>query len=457
MGTSVRAQLMRGRLAELWSNVWRWALMAAGTVLAAYFLLDRGVYNGVLTAAAIGVLVIGVVVSFSKPMAIVLMAMPALFISERLGLGGGDLSVSDVALAAAFGTAVLLGQRPYSRPMRAMLVLNLVYQFTTLFTVIVNPFAANTIEWVHAWVLISGALVVGWSVGRAGYARLGLNLMLVAALVIAAGTFFTGLVQYAGGNFGEVYPMWPFAMHKNFAGTVMAFMAITVFVNPDWVRWTRPVRTSVFWILLTAIVMTQSRQAIIGLVVAIIFIVLRKGVHGRSRFALLLLIPAVWLIATTVIDQVESQNKFNSFYQRLDWVREVYAFWKHSPIFGHGLRYWYTDVVAPFQPPQAELEVVASAGVVGLLGFLAMWIGFFVILWRVDPRFGTLAIAAIGSRILQAQFDLFWVAGQVSIPFVIAGVCLGAQALDADVRGRAALVSDIALPTSARGDLPGRR
>ncbi len=105
----------------------------------------------------------------------------------------------------------------------------------------------------------------------------------------------------------------------------MAFMAITVFVNPDWVGWTRPARTSVFWVLLAAIVMTQSRQAIIGLVVAIIFVVLRRGVHGRSRFALLLLIPAVWLIATTVIDQVESQNKFNSLYQRIDWVREVYA------------------------------------------------------------------------------------------------------------------------------------
>jgi hypothetical protein len=31
-------------------------------------------------------------------------------------------------------------------------------------------------------------------------------------------------------------------------------------------------------------------------------------------------------------------------------------------------------------------------------------------------------------RFVQGQFDLFWVAAQVSIPFVIAGVCLGAQA-----------------------------
>jgi hypothetical protein len=447
MGTSARAQMIRIRLADFWADVWRWTLMAAGTALGAYFLLDRGVQNGVLMAAVIGVLIVGTVLSFSRPMAIALMATPVLFISDRLGLGGSGLSASDVALAAAFGTALLLGQRPYSRPLRTMLILNLIYQFATLFTVIINPYTANTIEWFHAWLLISGALVVGWSLGRAGYARLALSLMVVAALVIAVGTLGTGLLQYAGGDFGEVYPAWPFPMHKNFAGTVMAFMALTVFVNPDWVDWTRSVRTAVFWALLSAIIMTQSRQAIIGLVVAIIFVVLRRGVHGRSRFALLLFIPAVWLITTTVIDQVESQNKFNSFYQRIDWVREVYAFWKQSPIFGHGLRYWYTDVASRFQPPQAELEVAASAGIVGVIGFAAMWIGFFVVLWRVDPRFGTLAIAVIGSRIIQAQFDLFWVAGQVSIPFVIAGICLGAQALDADHRRRPESAFAVANPS----------
>ena len=446
MGTIAREQMSRARLADWWGNVWRWILMAAGTALGAYFLLERGVQNGVLTAAVIGVLVIGAVLSFSRPMAIALMAMPVLFISERLGFGGSGLSASDVALAAAFGTALLLGDRPYSRHMRAMLILNLVYQFATLFTVIVNPYTANTIEWFHAWLLISGALIVGWSVARAGHARLALNLMVGAALVVAAGTLITGLLQYADGSFGEVYPAWPFPMHKNFAGTVMAFMALTVFVNPDWVGWTRSVRTPVFWVLLGAIVMTQSRQAIIGLVVAIIFVVLRRGVHGRSRYALLLLIPAAWLITTTIIDQVESQNRFNSFYQRVNWVREVYAFWKQSPIFGHGLRYWYTDVVSGFQPPQAELEVVASAGVVGVIGFVVMWIGFFVVLWRVDPRFGTLAIAVIGSRIVQGQFDLFWVAGQVSIPFVIAGICLGAEAIDADRRRGRDFTSELARP-----------
>ena len=65
---------------------------------------------------------------------------------------------------------------------------------------------------------------------------------------------------------------------------------------------------------------------------------------------------------------------------------------------------------------------------VGLAAFVVMWIGILLVLWHIDPRFGTLAVAVVFCRLVQAQFDLFWVAAQVSIPFVIAGICLGAMA-----------------------------
>jgi hypothetical protein len=58
-----------------------------------------------------------------------------------------------------------------------------------------------------------------------------------------------------------------------------------------------------------------------------------------------------------------------------------------------------------------------------------MWVGLLVVLWRIDPRYGTLALALPLSRIFQAQFDLFWTSVQTSIPFVVAGICLGALAL----------------------------
>ncbi|GAA1059032.1 O-antigen ligase family protein [Agromyces bracchium] len=439
----------RERAADWWAALWRWSLLAIGTVVATYVLLDRAGEGALVTGIAIAALIVGVVVTTSKPLAIALMAMPALFVAQRAGFGGSDVSASDVALAAAFGTAVLLGHRPYSRELRAMLWFNLGYQFATLFTVIVNPFVQNTVEWFHAWLLISGALVVGWAIGRAGYARWAFTAMIAAGCVLAAGTIITGVLQYAGGNFGPVYPDIPWPMHKNFVGTALAFVALIAYVHPPWAglstRWTRPA----LWLLLIAIAMSQSRQAWIGLVVAAIVILVRRG--GQSRLLLALAVPAIWLTVSMVLEQVESQNQHNSTFQRLEWFREVYAYWKHAPIFGHGLRFWYVDPTLPYQPPQAELEVAASAGLVGLAAFITMWIGFTVVLWRVDKAYGTLALAAVLSRIVQAQFDLFWAGVQTSVPFVIAGICLGAMALQRSSNPSDTDAAGLAPPTDPRG------
>ncbi|WP_448811693.1 O-antigen ligase family protein [Agromyces bauzanensis] len=426
--TSRRALTRHARVADWWAGAWRWVLLAMGAVAAVYIVLDRGIQNGSMTAIALAALVIGVAVTGSQPLAIALMAMPGLLIVQRVGLGGGGLSVSDVALAAAFGTSVLLAKRPFSQPLRQLLWLNFFYQFTTLFTVIANPYVANTVEWFHAWLLVSGALIVGWAIGAGGYARLALSLIVVTASAIAVLTMVHGLLQYATGDFGPVYPTWPFPMHKNLVGIVTAFAAIVVYINPDWVGWTRGWSRFAFWLLLAAVLLSQSRQALIGLIAAIFIAVIRRGVTGRSRLVFLLIIPAAWLIISMVIEQIESQERHNSVFQRLNWFREVYHYWRESPVFGHGLRYWYNPGSLPFQPPQAEMEVLASAGVFGLVGFVVMWIGVLAVLWHVDPRFGTLAVAIVLSRIVQAQFDLFWTAAGVSIPFVVAGICLGAMA-----------------------------
>ncbi len=428
LGLGTRTSLS-SRLADAWAHTWRWTLFAAGVVIGAYLLLDRGIANGAVTAAALGVLTIGCVLSGAKPMAIPLLATPALFVVERIGLGGGDLTVSDAALAAAFASAVFLGDRDLSPPLKALLRFNLVYQFATLFTVIVNPYIQNTVEWFHAWLLISGALIAGWAIGRAGKARTAFVLVHLVVTAIALGTMATAVFAFAGGEFAAIYPQWPWPMHKNFAGGALAFAAFLAYVNPDWAqipkRWAR----SAMVLFLLALVLTQSRQAVIGFLVALLVHVVRQGAARHWLLISVTAIPGVILIVQSVIEQIESQNRFNSVYQRLEWMGEVYALWKHSPIFGHGLRYWYVHPTANFQPPQAEIEVVVSAGLVGLAGFLIMWLGIVVVLWRLDIRFGMLALGSVLARIVQAQFDLFWVSAQVSIPFFIAGICLGAQAL----------------------------
>lgn len=426
----VRGDRVRSFLGSIWANVWRWVLFAAATVIAAYFILDRGLEGGETAALALGVIVIGVVLTPRHPMILPLMALPAAFVTARVGFGVGDLTVSDLAIALGFVSVALLAKRDFSPTMRAMLWLNTIYQFATLFTVIVNPFPQNTVEWFHAWLLISGALLLGWGVGRAGLLRTGLLLILGIGALIAVGTIATAVVVFVTEGFQPVYPEWPWPMHKNFAGGAMAFVALIAFIRPAAAQLPRRITTPALWLFLLALALTQSRQAAIGLLLAMLIYVLRSGASRHRALVALLAVPGAVLIVQSVIEQVESQNKFNSTYQRIEWFREVYALWKHSPIFGHGLRYWYVHPTANFQPPQAELEVVASTGLLGLAGFAVMWIGFLVVLWKfwgAHPQFGALAFAVVFTRIVQAQFDLFWVAAQVSIPFLIAGLCLGAH------------------------------
>ena len=132
--------------------------------------------------------------------------------------------------------------------------------------------------------------------------------------------------------------------------------------------------------------------------------------------ALLLLIPAAWLVISMVVDQIESQNRHNSVFQRASGPARCTTSGESRRSSGTDSATGYNPGELPDQPPQAEFEVLASAGVVGLIGFLVMWIGVLVVLWHVDPRFGTLAVAVLLSRFVQSQFDLFWVAVQVSLP-----------------------------------------
>ncbi len=77
----------------------------------------------------------------------------------------------------------------------------------------------------------------------------------------------------------------------------------------------------------------------------------------------MMLIPASWLVATTVADQVASQNEYNSVFQRINWFREASSSTGASPPCSDmDLRYWYNDPTFAFQPPQAELEVFGHCG-----------------------------------------------------------------------------------------------
>lgn len=390
-----------------------------------------------------GMVLVGVLALVS-PVTLPLLAMPVVVVVERIGGGGFDLTVSDAMLVLAFWPAVLLGPRPFSPELRVLLWGNAAYQALTIFTLISNPFLANTVEWFHAWLLVSGALVVGWAVGAAGHARLGLSLFLLACIFLAIPTVVQGVAQVAAGNFGAVYPQWPWPMHKNFVGNLLTMAALVAYARPSWMGWSKRSAFSVFTLFAVGIALAQSRQALLGLAVGLLIIALRRhGGHRRIFLALAIVVPMGYFVVTLVREQIASGDQHNSWFQRIDWYREAFAIWMESPLVGHGLRYWtQPGAVGAFQPPNAFLEVLASAGFLGLLGFIVLWGSVILVLRRVDPLYGTLALALGVSRLTQSQMDLFWVSISVSVPFLLIGVCLG-QAHRSQVPARAEWSSSV--------------
>ena len=380
-------------------------------------------------AVIIAVAVLAVGLTAVQPGLIPVAVLPLLLVVLRVGSGGIDLSLSDFALAAAVLPALFLAKRPFSPGMRAVLWASAIYQFATLITVVNNPYAANAVEWGHAWMMVAGSLVVGWAVGANGHGRVGVRLLIATIAVLSLITVIEGSVHFAQGDFAPVYPSFPYGMHKNFAGTVCATGAVMVYARPTWAGINRRWSVVLMVLMLAAVLFTQSRQALIGLVAAVFVLVLRsRSDRKRSKLVLLLVAPLVLFVTNLVQDQVQSGNQFNSVFQRLTWFQDSMTVWSADPWFGVGLRWWYTDRFPfQFQPPNAEIEVLTSAGVVGLVAFVLLMVVALRVAWRLDPAYGSMAVGVLVSRLVQGQFDLFWSAVQGSVPFVVLGICLGAS------------------------------
>jgi hypothetical protein len=402
------------------------ALVLGGLVLVAT--VGRFAVTLPEAAVIISAAVLAMGVTAVQPGLIPLAVLPLLLVVLRVGGGGVDLSLSDFALAAAALPALLLAKRPFSPGLRAVLWASAIYQFATLVTVVNNPYTANAVEWAHAWMMVSGSLVVGWAVGANGHGRTGIRLLVATMTVLAVITIVEGAVHFVHGDFSPVYPSFPYDMHKNFAGTVCATGAVMVYARPAWVGINRRWSVALMSLLLGAVLFTQSRQALIGLVAAVVVLVLRSDSdRKRSKVVLLLVAPLGLFVTNLVQDQVESGNQFNSVFQRLTWFQDSMTVWSSDPWFGVGLRWWYTDRFPfQFQPPNAEIEVLTSAGVLGLAAFVMLMVVSLRVAWKLDPAYGSLAVAVLVSRLVQGQFDLFWSAVQGSVPFVVLGICLGA-------------------------------
>lgn len=409
---------------------WRPSRAAIGAFVVGTVLLPAGI--GLLTSvnsryallAGGAVLLIGV--GFVNIDFIIFLAVPFTLVVERVGGSGTNLSLSDFVLFMATLVSVFLFRPSLAPVVRRLLGLLFLYEATTLLTVLDYPYRADIVEWFHEAFLVGGSLVVGWVIGYRRRARVAFSVFLVGACAIALWACAYSLTHHLhAANL-------PLGMQKNYVGDMLAFAVLLAYARPVWIGWTKKrLLYGAIVLCLVGILASESKQAMISIIVGVVVVLFREGALQRRSKAIMLAVLPLGIVAYEVISrEIKSHNKFNSYYQRLSWYRDSFHIWHLSPLLGVGLRWWYTSrFTVAFQPPNAEMEMLTSVGLLGLVGFLVLMIGALVVLWKVPRPWGTIAFTAVLMRFVQGQLDIFWVGAQGSIPWLIVGVGLGAMAL----------------------------
>jgi len=399
------------------------AVAGTGVIaLLAYVSLDNRMYAliGAVAVLALGLLAL-------DPALLPVAAAPGMFLLQR----AGSLSVSDLILFVSAVVALPLVRPSQSPVLRTLLWTVVAYQALLIPTLISNPYRANLIEWGHELFLVGGALIIGWVIGNAGYGRLAVGLYVVPCCVLAV----LVVISAVGGGF-HLAGFWIY--QKNAIGDLFAFAAVIGYARPAWLRWRPAAGTLVTLLCSAGALAIVSRQAIVSIAAAVAVLAIRKVANRRSRIVLLAMIPAIAIAYNITADQLQSDNKFNSAYQRLQWYGDSLDVWRQARWLGVGLRWWYTNRFSVnFQPPNAEFEMLTSAGIVGVAAFIVTFVVALRALWRMDPLYGVLPFTILVVRFVQGQLDLYWVATQSSLPWLIVGICLGVQSL-MRVRGSAA-------------------
>lgn len=392
---------------------------------------------GMLSVNSTWIAIVGAVAVFAvsillrDPALLPVLAVPATIVQTRVG---SALSVSDLVLAAATLVAVFQLRGRGSESLRPLIWAGVAYLAMALPTLVLNRYSANYIEWIHEAFLVLGSLLVGFVIGRENRARLAVALYVLFCVAIAIATMVMAVVSYM--QTGAFQPVYLPDLQKNTTGGMLAVAAVIAFARPVWLHWSARWSWAVVIICMLGVLAAQSRQGLIGAVAGILIASLRARPQTGRRVKVVWLaaIPAVVFVLGLVTTQFASDNQFNSAYQRVTWYEQSIEIWQKSPIFGVGMRWWYTDRFVAnfdlFQPPNAELEVLTEVGVFGLIGFLAMFAVAGWFLWKMDPIYGTVGFAVVATRFVQGQFDIYWVAGQASLLWIVAGICYGVQQLD---------------------------
>jgi polysaccharide biosynthesis protein PslJ len=397
--------------------------------------------SGERLALALGALLLIFGIFVADPIVLAVLVLPGSLLLQRVGGASTNLSVAD--LLVFMGALVCLFQVRWSEApfLRQFFRGILWYQAILILVVLADPNRYDIVEWFHRLSYLGGSVLVGWTIANYGRARPALRLFLwgssVLALISIEQAFATHFQPAQWGGY-----------QKNSIGAVMWVAVVVAQLRPAWTGLGRTEARIAKYVCFAGLLASQSRQAIISLILAIaVATFLNPDVRRRSKMVLLGCLPLVVALYYSFSLAARDNPKFNSVAIRFSQIGDALNVWHQSPLLGKGMRFYdlpqYLSVTAP---PNVVIDNLASTGIVGSLAFCYLVYMTMSTMNRLPRAFGTLGLVILLGHYVDGLFDIFWIGANMIPPLLIAGMSLGVADADREDRLAAGSGSGPALP-----------
>jgi len=384
-------------------------------------------------AFAAVVLLLGVFVA--DPILLAVIVVPGSLLLQRVGGSSTNLSAADL-LVFMGGVVCLFHIRWKEAPhLRQFMSGILWFQAILIVVVIANPNRYDIVEWFHRFSYLAGSVMVGWVIATHHRTRQAFRLFLLGTSIVA-------LISMEQAVTHHFHPAQWGAYQKNSVGALMWVAIVLAQINPPWAGLGRIQARVGKYLCLGGLLASQSRQAVVSLIVAMAAaVLLNPEVRRRSKLQLVAIIPLVVALYYSFSLAARNNPKFNSVSIRESQITAAFHVWHLSPLLGEGMRFYnLPQFVSVTAPPNVLIDNLASTGVIGSIAFFYLVYVTMRAMGRLPYAFGTLGLVILLGHYVDGLFDIFWIGANMIPPFIMAGVSLGMA--DADRRARDLTAAD---------------
>jgi polysaccharide biosynthesis protein PslJ len=377
---------------------------------------------------ALAALVLGLGVYVADPVLLAVIVLPGSLLLQRVGGSSTNLSVADLLVFLAGVVCLFRVRWREAGHLRQFLKAIVWYQAVLILVVMAHPNRYDIVEWFHRFSYLAASVLVGWVVATSGRARQTFRLFLWCSALLAV----MAMEHAVKGHFQPA--QWG-SYQKNAIGAVMWVAIAVAQINPPWAQLRRAETRVLELFCIGGLLASQSRQAAISLIVALVAVtILNPEVRRRSKLALLGLIPLAVAVYYSFSIAARNNPKFNSVSIRFGQIGDALHVWHLSPLLGLGMRFYYLpQYLTVTAPPNVLIDNLASTGIVGSIAFFYLVYMTMRTMGRLPYVFGTLGLAILLGHYVDGLFDIFFIGASMIPPFLIAGISLGMA--DADRRG----------------------